>query len=137
MGNSIRLKNDIYLVNDYYSTSEKVVGKWIDGKPVYRKVVVHNPISPVGATNTVTNYGFPHNISNFGKLVNVRALIYDKTNTSYSYLLPNMGGQTNVVSYSTSVTTVDINNINVRILNDSWGTSFTWIFVVEYTKSND
>lgn len=122
---------------DNYSTNETRVGTWIDSNPIYRKVVVNEPTSSVGATNTVTNYGFPHDISNFGKLVNVRALIYDKTNTTYTYSLPNIGGQGNTLSYSTAITTVDINNINVRIVNDSWATNFTWVFVVEYTKTTD
>ena len=38
MGKTIKLANDTYLVNDLYSTTEKKVGKWINGKPIYRKV---------------------------------------------------------------------------------------------------
>ena len=43
-----------------YSTEEKVVGTWIDGKPIYRKVVIHTynkeddnkyPKFPTGITN--------------------------------------------------------------------------------------
>ena len=39
MGRTIKLANDTYLVNDLYSTTEKKVGTWIDGKPLYRKVI--------------------------------------------------------------------------------------------------
>jgi len=38
VGKTIKLANDTYLVNDLYSTTEKRVGTWIDGKPIYRIV---------------------------------------------------------------------------------------------------
>ena len=41
------LKSSTY---DVYSTNETVVGAWIDGKPIYRKVVILS--SDEGITNT-------------------------------------------------------------------------------------
>lgn len=38
-GVEIATLNDIPNTSDVYSTEEKVVGTWIDGKPIYRKVV--------------------------------------------------------------------------------------------------
>ena len=43
------LKSSTY---DVYSTNETVVGTWIDGKPIYRKVVILS--SDQGITNTGT-----------------------------------------------------------------------------------
>ena len=34
------------LANDFYSTTETVVGQWIDGKPIYRKVYENVNLNP-------------------------------------------------------------------------------------------
>ena len=47
-----------------YSTEEQVVGKWIDGSPVYEKTFVIN--NPSTDNNTIT-----HNISNLDMLISV------------------------------------------------------------------
>ena len=39
MGKTFKLKNDIHIANDLYSTSERVIGTWVDGKTLYRKCV--------------------------------------------------------------------------------------------------
>ena len=38
-----------------YSTDEKVVGTWVDGKPIYRKVIFNDTLKSINAT-TWTNY---------------------------------------------------------------------------------
>ena len=46
-----------------YSTDEKVVGKWIDGKNIYRKVIIstvgeiQNDLNDLGADQVVSFYG--------------------------------------------------------------------------------
>ena len=49
---------------DKYSTSETIIGSWIDGNPVYRKVIQVT-------SNFSTNMQIAHGISNFGTLVNL------------------------------------------------------------------
>ena len=50
-----------------YSTTEQVIGKWIDGKPLYRRVLTwHNP---------TVNDDFSNPISNFKQLVSVRGYV--------------------------------------------------------------
>ena len=49
----------------HYSTTEQVIGTWIDGKPLYEKTIEISSLS-VGSTTTIQ-----HNISNFGELINV------------------------------------------------------------------
>lgn len=57
--------------NENYSTEEQVVGTWINGKPIYRKVV---PVTlPSGTSNTSTAHG----ISNMDTLVNYSLTWYD------------------------------------------------------------
>ena len=49
--------------NSTYSTSEVVIGKWLN-KPLYRKVI------DIGSHNWNTgDHTFPHNISNLGTVV--------------------------------------------------------------------
>ena len=50
-------------VLENYSTEEKIIGKWIDGKPIYRKVV------NVGSGSG--NFTHPHGISNLDIIVNI------------------------------------------------------------------
>jgi len=52
-----------------YSTDEKVVGKWIDGKPIYEKTI--NISNPSTGENTYT-----HGISNFDKLIGYKGNAY-------------------------------------------------------------
>lgn len=47
-----------------YSTTEQVVGTWVDGSPVYEKTFVIN--NPATGNNTIT-----HNISNLDMLISV------------------------------------------------------------------
>ena len=49
---------------DIYSTTEKKVGVWIDGKPIYRKTLTLN-FSSVPAAGLTWNHG----ISNFSEMV--------------------------------------------------------------------
>ena len=56
-------------INETYSTTETKIGKWHDGKDLYRKVVVYtNPLA--GGENTI-----PHNISNVSEIVKVEGKI--------------------------------------------------------------
>ena len=48
------LKSSTY---DTYSTNETVVGKWIDGKPIYRKVVILSSNETINNTGTTISHG--------------------------------------------------------------------------------
>ena len=50
-----------------YSTTETVVGTWIDDKPIYRKILTNVTIS---LTNDAQD--IPHGISNFSDLVDLK-----------------------------------------------------------------
>lgn len=51
-----------------YSTEEQVIGTWIDGKPLYRKVVNVNNI-------TIRDYDYTHNIANIFEIVQCRGSV--------------------------------------------------------------
>ena len=56
--------------NQIYSTDEQVIGKWIDGKPVYRKVVTLSTAKYIDGTSPSISHG----ISNIDRTISCRAL---------------------------------------------------------------
>lgn len=104
---------------DIYSTSEiKTNNVWIDGKPIYRKVVFKNGVQS-------GNVAIPHNISNIKMCVkaslyaNSGSLTYKDGNSLFQLVL----------------NTVDTQNINIVTTGaySSWGL----YFILEYTKTTD
>ncbi len=59
-----------------YSTQEQIVGKWIDGKPLYRKVIKGS----IGTTTTVTLIS-----SGISKLIDAKG--YVQTNTNHQMIV--------------------------------------------------
>lgn len=60
--------------NNDYSTKEKVIGTWIDGKPIYRKVI---NIGKLQATKGA--YSYNHEISNIAYFTKVEGIINNGT----------------------------------------------------------
>ena len=61
-----------------YSTDEQVIGKWINGKPVYQKTI-QIPVSAFSSATGSDGYysvGVQHNISNLGVTVDLRGYAY-------------------------------------------------------------
>lgn len=56
--------------SEFSTTTEKVVGTWIDGKPIYRKVIVTN-LPTVTTQGTVAIKEIEHNISNIENIINI------------------------------------------------------------------
>jgi hypothetical protein len=106
--------------NNSYSTSEINTGKkWIDGKPIYRKVF--------NALITSTSMDVAHSISNVDKVVNVQG--FSETN----------GGNTPSGFYaSTSYffsLSGDRTQLHIRTTNAYINTAYNCI--LEYTKTTD
>lgn len=115
-----------------YSTDEQVIGKWIDGKNLYRKVVVYSNTDIIGANSKTVNIDIPHNILNFKQAINVSAV-----DSSGGYILPSLASsEGNIVNISTSIHTVDTSNIKLRIINNTWGPR-DWFITLEYIKTTD
>lgn len=89
MGKTIKLKNDVIIADDYFYASERIVGKWINNKNLYRQTFGFNNITR-GAENTLqwNNSIYPTNsVSNIDEIIHYNAFWhrYTNNNTFNSY----------------------------------------------------
>lgn len=107
-----------------YSTTEQVVGTWIDGKPIYRKTIAYTGTAlPSGITS------IQHNISNIGThRVIVASEFWYNNNMWNGFIMP--------TSYCT-VNAVHSNSIDVSVSNDFTGLFSPLYITLEYTKTTD
>lgn len=113
-----------------YSTNELVVGRWIDNKPIYRKVVACD-----FPTSSAIYIEQPHGISNMDMLINYRVIWYDIEDarwyqyfkdTTGTYYIEVDGVSTTYVKIKSSTTSVNWHN---RTRNR--------YAIIEYTKTTD
>lgn len=122
------IKDEIARNSIIYSQTETIIGE-INGETLYRKVILYTPTQTIGASGQLTDINIPHNITNFKNIVKATGV---KLNTGH--VLPVLGGTSSVIS-ATLIRVVDNTNINLRIINDTWGAT-TWRFILEYTKNS-
>lgn len=115
-------------VDSYSETEVKTGDTWIDGRPIYRKVIKYHNNSTIGATGTATNIQIAHNISNFDMLIKPASLIHK----GYSTM---MGGGSSVTSM-VAITYIGAENVTMTIVNDTWS-SADWYITLEYIKTTD
>ena len=117
-----------YLENlNNYSTDEIVVGKWIDGKPIYRKVVTGNSIS--SDINT--------NITDFEDIVKMS--VYVRQNDSVSWrTIPWLFVQNNQIGYNSWAGGYYFENGILKFqIGDNLKNINKFIAIFEYTKTTD
>lgn len=113
--------------NNTYSTSETLTGKiWIDGKPIYRKVVLINSIS---GTN-VNEIAVPTNIDTM--LPNVCGIVYDNSGNGYFINYNNVynTGQDIGAFYYKAHNCISIKQYAEFNINNGY-------IIIEYTKTTD
>ena len=105
-----------------YSTEEQVIGRWIYGKPIYRKVI------NFGALPNNTQKIVMHNIENIDFIVS--CLGYAMNSSGSGIALPSNNGTINTNLYATR------QQIGVVTTGDR--SSFTTCYItLEYTKTTD
>lgn len=127
MAKTLKLKNDIFIANDLYQTTERIIGKWVNGETLYRKCLIFNdPIEK----NDVTQ--IPHQIEN-AKLVMVKnAFVYNPNNNGKCYPLPVTLYESNT---STDYFSVKADRTNITFLvATGWGSGWYKVVILEYTK---
>lgn len=104
-----------------YSTTERRIGTWIDGKPLYRKVV------NFGTLPNATSKRVNHNITN-GNFVKIESS-YMNNNKNLGGTIPN-GDTTNPIRFW-------ITNTYIEVLSTSDRSNYNCFFILEYTKTTD
>lgn len=105
-----------------YSATEKVVGEWIDGKPLYRKVV------DLGALPNNDTKAVAHGIQSLRRIVKLEGFAGSSLNKG-GITLPH-GTSTPVALYA------DDTNVSVKTTSDATGYTEAYAFVY-YTKTTD
>ena len=101
-----------------YSTEEQVIGTWIDGRPVYRRVI-SNQLFDIGFTN-ITSEGIYDQI--------IHQTGYFK-NGNEKYSLPRL--------ISGSLIEISISSTNDIRIENQYNATYPITFIIEYTKTTD
>lgn len=116
---------------EVYSTEEQVIGTWIDGKPLYRKVVEMGNM-------TKDNYKMKaHNIQNmkYARIVDVSMQRGNQSSGNFQlFSVGNVGGKYNDTQVGFD-TYIDSNCVYVYCNGDR--TLFVGTAIIEYTKTTD
>ena len=115
-----------------YSTEEQIIGRWVDGKTLYRKVVVYKNSDIIGEKGKIIEIYINHNISDFKQLCDLKCV----TSDNYVPLVSIGSNNGTNIDYGTRVVSVSRKQIVLRIINDTWGPR-TWYFTLKYTKTTD
>ena len=135
VGNVADALDSLYIsrTNNDFSTTEKVIGKWIDGKPLYQKTLELD-------INNTDKQSIAHNISNvdiiyidLGNSYIYRSNSSDKS--SFTSLSLGVSNNSLVGSYLAYIQTVNRTNVVIRA-----GSSIDFnkaIVTLKYTKTTD
>jgi hypothetical protein len=109
-----------------YSTEEVNTGKkWIDGKPIYRKIV------DIGALPNATTKTVAHNISNYDVFTTIKGIAFNNAKTAQielPYITAN--------NINTAIS-IEINATDVQIISGINRSSLSGYAILEYTKTTD
>lgn len=122
------LQTDFEEACTFSNTTEQIIGTWINGKPIYRKVVAVN-FGASGSTSTTTN----HNIANIDEVTHFYLKWYDTTDKVWYVNYRDIGATHYVFLNNVSTTSVMVMQ---STLNWQGRTSNRYC-VIEYTKTTD
>ena len=113
------------LYPNIYSTSEEIiVGEWIDGRPIYRKVLT-------GTTgNSAGDMSLPHNISNLDKFIKIEGFTTDNDQRFFPNFYRDFNSQYVLIVYLANPT-------NIMISYGSSRTNKDFYLIAEYIKTTD
>ena len=115
-------------VDTDYSTTEKIVGTWLDGKPVYEKTL------DCGTLPNTTTKSVSHNISNLKNIVSLNGVAINNSGTNTVQIPLPYGNPSNI----NNTIAIRINGSKLDIITGSNLTAFTYSYVIiQYTKTTD
>lgn len=110
-----------------YSTSEHIIGTWVDGSPVYEKTIYN-------AGGVTGNFNFPHGITNFDKLLSYEGTVSDSAYAQYGdiWVIPRIASDGNSIGID------KVSTSSIYIINpNAFGTRLIdWYITIRYTKSS-
>ena len=118
---------DVVVDKNTYSTSETIVGKWIDGKPIYRKCITISTALTLTPTASAGSWANLLNKSTYG-LTDIQSVIDSKLyRIDHKGVISGLsisGGSSNYLQY-------------ILCSSTSWSISANSTLVLEYTKTTD
>lgn len=124
---SADLSNYAVTNGNTYSTSEQIIGRWIDGKPIYQKIVDCG--SDLANASTKTSKNISHGISNIDFWISTKGIWYLTTAHSTGGTIP----------YSDDEWIVNINGRSANIVltyKGDWRNTQVYA-ILQYTKTTD
>lgn len=110
-----------------YSTEEKVVGKWIDGKPLYEKTVIY-------AGGTTGQISVNHGVVNLKRIIEIAASVRDSDGTGETtYPLPRISSD----GYNIGIMGTGSSTITYYVPSVFGNRIVDCIFTIRYTKTTD
>ena len=109
-----------------YSTTETIVGTWINSKPIYRKVISQN------ITNYTGDININLNTANIELFTDARVLVDTDSFTSVTHSQPSTNFYIRNFVFRKSA-----NNNTVTVSTNIEGLSGTIYVIIEYTKTTD
>ena len=117
--NSIELSK----VSTNYSTEERVVGTWIDGKPLYQKTLSY-------ALDGVNGWhAYNHNVSNVETIFVKDANVCRSTSEIYECYDSGSNGSGSTYGYASRT--------SVSMFTKDFNSSYSAIITIQYTKTTD
>lgn len=132
VNSAIDAKLDAYEPQEVYSTEEIRIGTWIDGKPLYRKVL-NNLVIPndVSLTNSVEIASYSANVDTIADIYGICVSHTGQINKAPYYLSE---GNVLWIGYNLPRHSTP-NSLRIQASNQYRGTTIT--IILEYTKTTD
>lgn len=109
-----------------YDTTERMVGRWIDGKPLYQRTIVCGALPNNGISNVV------HNISNIDSIVGYDGISIKPSDGTVRFI-PTPTGSDNA-----KLIGVSVNKTQISIWSpDDWSAYTNTYVTLRYTKTTD
>lgn len=105
-----------------YSTSEHVVGKWIDGSEIYERTY------DIGALPNATTKSTEHNITNLDKIISIAAV---GSSATLRFPIPYIYGTKTDINF----VNIFVDNVNITVNCTGDRSSYNGVVTVRYTKS--
>lgn len=125
--------------SDLYSTTEKVVGCWTDGRPIYQKVIVFDDYIPAQESTKPASKAHGINNLDFCCFIGCYAwsAISGKDSYGRSIIIPSVQQTSDLLKYQLNAYA---DKTNVYINTGDWNLKGSYdhcIFILKYTKTTD